>query len=183
MVCAPSGGDICDAPDLCAGTSADCIATFLTDVECRPSAGGCDPPESCSGTAATCPSNVFLPAAAVCRAATDTTCDPTESCDGLSSMCPSDVTSCAARPDAGTADAGADSDASAVADSGAAPDAGAPPEAAGGCACDVPARSGASSGGGVLAFTVGMLLALRRKCAKRRGAATRETDEIDGTRR
>jgi len=177
--CGTTPTDVCDAPDLCAGTSGDCIATFLTDVECRPSAGGCDLPESCTGTAATCPSNVFSASATVCRAATDPACDPTESCDGLSAMCPSDVTSCAARPDAG-----AERDASTVADSGAAaPDAGAPPEAAGGCACDVPARSGATPGGGTLALAVGVLLALRRTRAKRRGDATPETDGSTRTRR
>jgi hypothetical protein len=51
--------------------------------------GECDVAESCDGASGACPSDAFVAAGAVCRAAMGE-CDVAESCDGASGACPSD---------------------------------------------------------------------------------------------
>lgn len=121
----------CDAPDHCAGTSGDCVTTFLSGVECRASRGGCDPAEVCAGSSSTCPPDQVSPSGMVCRAAVSA-CDMPESCDGVAASCPTDR-GC---PDSGLSDAGSTTDGAVVA----MPDAGAPPIAVNGCGCRASGR-------------------------------------------
>jgi hypothetical protein len=104
-VCAPSSGGVCDAPDVCSGTSAVCVPTFLTGFVCRTAVSACDVAEVCSGTSANCPPDGVLGAGVVCRVAT-APCDPVETCDGTSMTCPPNVDHCGAMPDGGGVDAG-----------------------------------------------------------------------------
>jgi len=86
---APVSG-MCDAPDHCTGTSANCVAVHLSGVECRATQGACDRPEYCTGSSRECPPDQVVSAGIVCRANT-AACDPAESCDGMAARCPTDV--------------------------------------------------------------------------------------------
>jgi len=165
----------CDAPDRCAGTSADCVASFAAPgTTCRPAIDLCDAEELCTGFETACPIDRAAPAGVVCRAPTMAGCDPAEACDGASLACPSDVTMC------GGIDAGSESDAGSEADAGSEPDAGARDgggrvdagsvsvdaggvgAAAGGCSCRTAARGHFGPGAlGVLAV-LGVLARRRR---------------------
>jgi hypothetical protein len=158
-VCAPSGGGVCDAPDLCSGTSATCVPTFASGVVCRPAAGACDVAESCSGTSANCPPDATEGAGTVCRAST-APCDPAESCDGTSTTCPPDVSTCTAQPDTGVRDAGA-SDASSPRD-GSGSDASTAPAPTASCGCRAGTRAPAML---PLIAIAALLLARRRSTA------------------
>ena len=132
----------CDAPDHCAGTSADCVAEFLIGTECRAGRDTCDAPEIC-GSAPECPPDLVALAGLSCRASTDTSCDPEEMCDGTSIVCPADVTTCM-RSDVGP-----------MADA-ATPDAGPPPPPpTTGCACGIGSRHTPA-----LPMAISLLLAL-----------------------
>lgn len=175
--CGPPASGACDAPDHCAGTSADCVATFTTGVVCRPAAGGCDSPESCSGSAADCPPDDVESAGMVCRAAA-TSCDVAEMCDGLTNACPADLMSCdggigavdggmvgtdaGPTPDAGGTDGGGAVDGGGSRD-GSAPtgDAGSTPPIDGGCACTVPSPHERHAGSALTWLVLGLGLALR----------------------
>lgn len=171
-ICAPAGPGVCDAPDVCTGTSADCVRTFLSGVECRASAGACDPAEVCSGTSELCPPDAVQPAATVCRAAASG-CDLVESCDGVAAQCPPDETSCAGDVDAGTPTADAGTADAGTADGGTADAASAPIDASGtadaampassgtGCACRVPGATPTWRALSLLA--IGLLLARRSR--------------------
>jgi hypothetical protein len=88
-VCRPAVS-ICDATEVCTGTSPDCppdlfvIADF---IPCREAAGDCDVPEFCTGTSPECPPDTFKPSTVEC-------CGPHEPepvctfCTGTSAFCP-----------------------------------------------------------------------------------------------
>lgn len=102
--CRASSGEICDQPDHCTGTSADCDDTFRAGFVCREAATGCDAPEACTGGSPACPPDVITAAGVTCRGST-AACDPAEACDGASASCPSDVNACE-MPDGGPLDGG-----------------------------------------------------------------------------
>ncbi|MEZ4327886.1 MAG: hypothetical protein R3B40_21885 [Polyangiales bacterium] len=87
-----SATDLCDAPELCDGSSTGCPADAAFDTRrlCRFGTGPCDPTDYCDGVSFACPPNQRLPAGAVCRDA-NTPCDAPEVCDGLSARCPPDA--------------------------------------------------------------------------------------------
>lgn len=122
MTCGGEPTGLCDAPNYCSGTSADCEEVVLAGIVCRPSIGGCDAPEVCVGDSPNCPEDSVVAAGISCRTST-MSCDPAEVCDGASAMCPADVTCDAGSPDVGV--------------TGAEP----PPTPAAGCACRASART------------------------------------------
>ncbi len=129
-VCRPASGAVCDAPDTCSGTSADCVERFLAGVVCREGTDACDASEVCSGGSELCPPDVPASSGTTCRASIDPSCDPTETCDGVSVTCPAEVNACVldgGGPDAGTSDGGASDAGEAI--------------AATGCSCGVAGRT------------------------------------------
>lgn len=90
VVCRASAG-VCDATEVCDGTSAECPADGFArrGTGCRASVGECDIAEVCTGRSATCPSDALVGAGTECRAA-EGLCDVAESCDGVMGRCPSD---------------------------------------------------------------------------------------------
>jgi len=102
-VCRSSAG-VCDTPELCTGTSADCPPDTKSTAVCRSAAGVCDIPETCDGIGNDCPPDVLSSSATVCRAAAGV-CDIAELCTGSSAACPSDMKSSAVcRSSAGVCD-------------------------------------------------------------------------------
>lgn len=167
VACGGTPTEVCDAADHCSGTSADCVAVYLSGVECRASSGGCDIPEACLGDAPSCPPDALLPSGTTCRASIDLVCDPTEVCDGASAACPADVTTCSG--DAGPTDGGGRDAGDPTADSGSSgADAGVAPIAAAGCACR--ATRGEPRASGLL---LGVALALVARRRLRDGARAR----------
>jgi len=151
-VCGAASVGVCDTPDHCAGTSADCLPTFLSAIECRSASGPCDAPERCPGDTPSCPPDVVEASGQVCRGSTDPSCDPDESCDGTSTACPVDVTSCSVSDGGSLTDAPSDSDAGV-------------PTAAAGCACR--AGHAARPGTGVaVALTLAFIFRRRRSFAR-----------------
>ena len=82
---------LCDVPESCNGSSAQCPADEFVDagVECRASGGVCDVAEFCSGSAAACPADSLVDAGVVCRNSTGP-CDGEEACTGTAPACPGD---------------------------------------------------------------------------------------------
>lgn len=150
-VCRPASGAVCDAPDTCSGTSADCVERYLAGVVCRDGTDACDASEVCTGASALCPPDVPASSGTACRTSIDPSCDPTETCDGISTSCPADVNACVLRdggaPDGGVADASPS-------------DAG-PPSAATGCSC----RASRGAPAPTFALALALALGLRRRRA------------------
>ncbi len=121
-VCRAAAG-LCDAPDLCTGTSSACPADAKrpTSYVCRaavPPTGTdtttCDADEKCDGTNDNCPADAFKTATTSCRAASCTSAVATlaASCTGSSAACPSTQTqSCAPSSCNGTVCGGCTGDA------------------------------------------------------------------------
>jgi uncharacterized delta-60 repeat protein len=91
VVCRAATG-VCDAPELCTGTSGACPVDVKepAGTVCRPATDVCDQAERCDGSAATCPPDAFAPSTVECRASAGP-CDPAEHCLGTSSSCPADA--------------------------------------------------------------------------------------------
>jgi len=85
------GVGVCDAEEVCSGTSGTCPADdfFGPSVTCREEApGGCDVAETCNGLGPSCPVDSFASPSTVCRASAGA-CDPAETCTGSDAACPS----------------------------------------------------------------------------------------------
>ena len=88
-VCRPPVS-MCDATEVCTGTSPDCppdLFVIVDFIPCREAAGDCDVPEFCTGTSPECPPDTFKPSTVEC-------CGPHEPepvctfCTGTSASCP-----------------------------------------------------------------------------------------------
>ncbi|MDI3291843.1 hypothetical protein QHF83_51515 [Polyangium sp. 15x6] len=107
-VCRAAAG-VCDAADVCNGSSLFCPADAKVSAGtvCRAAVDVCDKAETCNGSSNNCPSDTKASASTVCRAAVDV-CDQIEFCSGFSNTCPADSKKSAAtvcRASAGACDA------------------------------------------------------------------------------
>lgn len=88
-VCRAANG-ICDAADLCDGTSAYCgndTVKPATEV-CRPSTDLCDEVDFCDGAAKECGADTVRPSGTTCRVTNPSLgCDAPDRCDGYSKQC------------------------------------------------------------------------------------------------
>jgi len=103
-----TGSGICDADEVCTGSSEDCPAdAFSSDGSvCRAAGGICDVAEICNGSSADCPADGFVSSESVCRASGGV-CDVAENCTGESAECPVDgfvSSNTVCRADAGQCD-------------------------------------------------------------------------------
>ena len=92
---AANPANLCDAPEMCNGSSAACPSDKVkpAGTVCRAASTTnlCDAQETCNGTSAACPADGVKPAGTVCRAASTTNlCDAPETCNGTSAACPAD---------------------------------------------------------------------------------------------
>jgi cysteine-rich repeat protein len=78
-------GEDCDGGPCCV----ECSFATSTHT-CRAAGGICDAAEVCDGSSAECPTNTLSPSTTVCRPAVSDACDVAESCTGLSAACPED---------------------------------------------------------------------------------------------
>lgn len=87
-----SSSDLCDAAEVCDGTTTVCPADVISaaNVICRAASGPCDLAEVCNGTSVICPTDSFASSATICRASV-AACDAAEYCTGTSTSCPTDI--------------------------------------------------------------------------------------------
>ncbi len=89
-VCRAKGG-ICDIPEKCDGTHADCPSDDIkpSSSVCRPEEGVCDLAEQCDGVNKDCPTDRVRSTDSACRISNGI-CDLQEQCDGKNKSCPVD---------------------------------------------------------------------------------------------
>ncbi|NLH47116.1 MAG: hypothetical protein GX444_00785 [Myxococcales bacterium] len=80
--------EMCDADDVCAGTSAACIEKWKPSTQsCRTAVNNCDVTEFCTGSLKTCPVDGFQPTSFMCNAKGSDPCDADDYCAGDSATC------------------------------------------------------------------------------------------------
>ena len=84
-VCRSAAG-LCDAAELCTGSSPTCPADAKSTAVCRSAAGTCDVAETCDGTGNTCPTDAFASSGTVCSSTGS--CGAPAVCTGTSATCP-----------------------------------------------------------------------------------------------